>query len=66
MRVHQKEQSDKYFKKRMTAFLLKYVREELWSSDYENCQFPCTGNPEIKEMSETELETFQLGKLPGI
>ena len=57
----QKQQSDKYSKERQIAYITKYVRDEMWSVDGEDCHISYTGNPEIREMSEEELHSFTLG-----
>ena len=57
----QKHQTDKYSRERQITYITKYVRDELWRIDLEDCHISFTGKPEVKEMSDTELQNFQLG-----
>ena len=57
--LFQKEQSDRYSKTAFIKHIQKYVRDELWRVKPEDAHLTYTGKPEVKEMSETELATFQ-------
>ncbi len=57
--LFQKEQSDRYSKTAFIKHIQKYVRDELWRVEPEDAHLTYTGKPEVKEMSETELATFQ-------
>ena len=57
--LFQKEQSDRYSKTAFIQHIQKYVRDELWRVKPEDAHLTYTGKPEITEMSETRLATFQ-------
>jgi hypothetical protein len=57
--LFQKEQSDRYSKTAFIKHIQKYVRDELWRVEPEDAHLTFTGKPEVKEMSESELSTFQ-------
>jgi len=57
--LFQKEQSDRYSKTAFIKHIQKYVRDELWIVEPEDANLTYTGKPEVKEMSETRLSTFQ-------
>ena len=57
--LFQKEQSDRYSKTALIKHIQKYVRDELWRVEPEDANLTYTGKPEVKEMSETRLSTFQ-------
>ena len=60
--LFQKEQSDRYSKEGLIKYILKYVTDELWRVEPEDAHLTYTGKPEVTEMSETELATFQMGR----
>ena len=57
--LFQKEQSDRYSKTAFIKHIQKYVREQLWKVEPEDAHLTFTGKPEVTEMSETRLATFQ-------
>ena len=57
--LFQKEQSDRYSKTAFIKHIQKYVREELWRVEPEDTHLTYTGKPEVTEMSELRLSTFQ-------
>ena len=57
--LFQKEQSDRYAKTAFIKHIQKYVREELWRVEPEDAHLTYTGKPEVTEMSELRLSTFQ-------
>ena len=57
--LFQKEQSDRYSKHAFIKHIQKYVREQLWKVEPEDAHLTYTGKPEVTEMSETRLATFQ-------
>ena len=57
--LFQKEQSDRYSKTAFIKHIQKYVRDEIWSVEPEDAHLTFTGKPEVTEMSETRLATFQ-------
>ena len=57
--LFQKEQSDRYSKTAFIKHIQKYVRDEIWSVEPEDAHLNYTGKPEVTEMSETRLATFQ-------
>lgn len=57
--LFQKEQSDRYAKTAFIKHIQKYVREELWRVEPEDTHLTYTGKPEVTEMSELRLSTFQ-------
>ena len=57
--LFQKEQSDRYSKTAFIKHIQKYVREELWRVEPEDAHLTYTGKPEVTEMSELRLSTFQ-------
>jgi hypothetical protein len=57
--LFQKEQSDRYSKTAFIKHIQKYVRDELWRVKPEDAHLTYTGKPEVTEMSETRLATFQ-------
>ena len=57
--LFQKEQSDRYSKTAFIKHIQKYVREQIWSVEPEDAHLNYTGKPEVTEMSETRLATFQ-------
>ena len=57
--LFQKEQSDRYAKTAFIKHIQKYVRDELWRVEPEDAHLTYTGKPEVTEMSELRLSTFQ-------
>ena len=57
--LFQKEQSDRYAKTAFIKHIQKYVRDELWRVEPEDTHLTYTGKPEVTEMSELRLSTFQ-------
>ena len=57
--LFQKEQSDRYSKTAFIKHIQKYVREELWRVEPEDTHLTYTGKPEVTEMSQLRLSTFQ-------
>ena len=57
--LFQKEQSDRYAKTAFIQHIQKYVRDELWRVEPEDTHLTYTGKPEVTEMSELRLSTFQ-------
>ena len=57
--LFQKELSDRYSKTALIKHIQKYVRDELWGVEPEDAHFTYTGKPEVTEMSETRLASFQ-------
>ena len=57
--LFQKEQSDRYAKTAFIKHIQKYVREQIWRVEPEDAHLTYTGKPEVTEMSETRLATFQ-------
>ena len=57
--LNQKELSDQYSQLPFIKRINKYVENHMWSIDPENCELTYTGSPEITEMSEERLSTFQ-------
>ena len=60
--LFQKEQSDRYSKTAFIKHIQKYVREQFWSMEPEDAHLTFTGKPEVREMTETELMTFKMGR----
>ena len=58
----QKEQSDRYSKEGLVKYIKEHIRDELWRVEPEDAHLTFTGKPEVTEMSETELATFQMGR----
>ena len=57
--LFQKDLSDRYSKTAFIKHIQKYVREELWRVEPEDAHLTYTGKPEVTEMSELRLSTFQ-------
>ena len=57
--LFQKEQSDRYSKTAFIKHIQKYISDELWRVEPEDAHLTYTGKPEVTEMSETRLATFQ-------
>ena len=57
--LFQKEQSDRYSKTAFIQHIQKYVWDELWRVKPEDAHLTYTGKPEITEMSESRLSSFQ-------
>ena len=57
--LFQKEQSDRYSKTAFIQHIQKYVRDELWRVKPEDAHLTYTGKPEITEMSDPRLASFQ-------
>ena len=57
--LFQKEQSDRYSKTAFIKHIQKYVRDELWRVEPEDAHLTYTGKPEVREMTESELATFE-------
>ena len=57
--LFQKEQSDRYSKTAFIQHIQKYVRDELWRVKPEDAHLTYTGKPEITEMSDSRLASFQ-------
>ena len=57
--LFQKEQSDRYSKTAFIKHIQKYVRDELWRVKPEDAHLTYTGKPEITEMSDSRLASFQ-------
>ena len=57
--LFQKEQSDRYSKTAFIKHIQKYVRDELWRVEPEDAHLTYTGKPEVREMTESELSTFE-------
>ena len=57
--LFQKKQSDRYSKTAFIKHIQKYARDEIWSVEPEDAHLTYTGKPEVTEMSETRLASFQ-------
>jgi len=57
--LFQKDLSDRYSKTAFIKHIQKYVRDELWRVEPEDAHLTYTGKPEVTEMSELRLSTFQ-------
>ena len=57
--LFQKEQSDRYSKTAFIQHILKYLRNELWKVEPSEGHLTYTGKPEITEMSDSRLASFQ-------
>ena len=57
--LFQKEQSDRYSKTAFIQHIQKYVRDELWRVKPKDAHLTYTGKPEITEMSDSRLASFQ-------
>ena len=57
--LFQKEHSDRYSKHAFIKHIQKYVREQLWKVEPEDAHLTYTGKPEVTEMFELGLATFQ-------
>ena len=57
--LFQKEQSDRYSKTAFIKHIQKYVRDERWRVKPEDAHLTYTGKPEITEMSDSRLASFQ-------
>ena len=57
--LSQKELSDRYSKSPLAKRIQNYVREQLWNVDPEDSVFTYTGEPEVTELDEERLSTFQ-------
>ena len=57
--LFQKDISDRYSKTAFIQHIQKYVRDELWRVKPEDAHLPYTGKPEITEMSDSRLASFQ-------
>jgi len=60
--LFQKEQSDRYSKEGLIKYIKEHIRDELWRVEPEDAHLTYTGKPEVREMTETELATFQMGR----
>ena len=60
--LFQKEQSDRYSKEGLIKYIMEQIRGELFHVEPENAHLTYTGKPEVREMTETELATFQMGR----
>ena len=57
--LFQKDMSDRYSKHAFIKHLQKYERDELWRVEPEDAHLTYTGKPEITEMSDSRLASFQ-------
>ena len=57
--LFQKEHSNRYSKTAFIKHIQNYVRDELWRVNPEDAHLTYTGKPEVREMSESELSTFE-------
>ena len=57
--LFQKEQSNRYSKTAYIKHIQKYVRDELWRVNPEDAHLTYTGKPQVREMTESELSTFE-------
>ena len=57
--LFQKDISDRYSKTAFIQHIQKYVRDELWRVKPEDAHLTYTGKPEITEMSDSRLASFQ-------
>ena len=57
--LFQKDISDRYSKTAFIQHIQKYVRDELWRVKPEDAHLTYTGKPEITEMSDFILASFQ-------
>ena len=57
--LFQKDMSDRYSKTAFIQHIQKYVRDELWRVKPEDAHLTYTRKPEITEMSDTRLASFQ-------
>jgi hypothetical protein len=57
--LFQKDMSDRYSKHAFVKHIQKYVREQLWKVEPEDAHLTYTGKPEITEMSDSRLASFQ-------
>ena len=57
--LFQKDMSDRYSKTAFIQHIQKYVRDELWRVKPEDAHLTYTGKPEITEMSDSRLASFQ-------
>ena len=57
--LFQKDMSDRYSKTAFIQHIQKYVRNELWRVKPEVAHLTYTGKPEITEMSDSRLASFQ-------
>ena len=57
--LFQKDMSDRYSKTAFIQHIQKYVRDELWRVKPEDAHLTYTGKPEITEMSDSRLSSFQ-------
>ena len=55
----QKELSDSHSKLAIPKYLINHLNENLYKVEPENCHVTMTGKPEVEEMTEAELVTFQ-------
>ena len=59
--LFQKENHDRYSKIRLIKHIQKYIWYEIENLEPEDAHLTFTGKPEVTEMTETELATFQMG-----
>ena len=57
--LFQKDMSDRYSKTAFIQHIQKYVRDELWRVKPKDAHLTYTGKPEITEMSDSRLASFQ-------
>ena len=57
--IFQKDLSDRYSKTAFIKHIQKYVRDEILGVEPEDAHFTYTGKPEVREMTESELSTFE-------
>jgi len=54
-----KELGDSHSHISLPRYIIKYVDEQLWTVDPEQCELTFTGEPKINELTEEELKDFQ-------
>ena len=59
--LFQKENYDRYSKIRLIKYIQKYIWYEIENLKPEDAHLTFTGKPEVTEMTEAELATFQMG-----
>ena len=57
--LFQKELSNRYSKTAFIKYIQNYVRDELWKVEPEDAHLTYTGKPQVREMTESELSTFE-------
>ena len=53
--LRQKKIADRFSKKLLSKYILKWIGDRLWTVEPDNCVLTYTGTPETRELTEEEL-----------